>query len=99
MRLIILMCGMLLSSANPLCHALEPGKLFDLKAPQAQMSSAFVTKLTHSPPPSATEVSPDKARSERSWFWRFMEGIASGTAKYNTERQSDGRPQPVGNFR
>jgi hypothetical protein len=90
---------MILSSANQLCYAQEPVKRFEVKTPQTQMSSTFVPKLTNSLPSRAVETNPDKARSERGWFWRIVEGVAIGAAKYNTEKQSDGRPQPAGNFR
>ncbi|MDK9716879.1 MAG: hypothetical protein OEL57_03105 [Trichlorobacter sp.] len=36
---------------------------------------------------------PTRQVTETPWFWRFMEGMAIGAATYNTQKQSDGRPQ------
>jgi hypothetical protein len=95
----VLLCGMFIYAPAPLCHAREPAKLFDVKMPQAGMSSAAVPKLTNSSPPTAAEVKPAGEVPKKSWFRRFIEGIVTSAAKYNTERQGDGRPQPADNSR
>lgn len=91
----ILLCGMFIAASSPLSHAREPAKLFDVKMPQARMSSAVVPDRTISSPPAAAEIKPAGEAPKKSWFRRFIEGVVTGAAKYNTERQGDGRPQPV----
>jgi hypothetical protein len=39
------------------------------------------------------EKKTDRQLAERPWAWRFLEGMAIGAATYNTQKQSDGRPQ------
>jgi hypothetical protein len=95
----ILLCGMLLSAATPLCHAREPAKLFDVKMPQTRMSSAAVPNRAISSPPAAEPVKPAGEAPKKSWFRRLLEGIVTSAAKFNTERQDDGRPQPANNSR
>jgi hypothetical protein len=51
------------------------------------------------PVPRPAPVKPATEVLEPSWFWQFLEGIAIGAATYNTEKQSDGRPSPLGKFR
>lgn len=92
----ILLCGLLVFTATPRCHAQEPVKLFDVKVPQAEVAPAVVPEVTKNPTPEAVEAKPAREATEQSWYWRLLEGIAIGAAKNNTEKQDDGRPQPRG---
>lgn len=95
----ILLCGILVFTATSLCHAQDPGKLFDIKTPQAKISSSSILDITNTSPPRAAEAKPDKGFSEQPWYWRFLKWLAIDVARYNTEKQSDGRPLPLGNSR
>jgi hypothetical protein len=95
----ILLCGIFLLVTTPLCHAQESARLFDVNIPQARMSSASAPNITQSLPSHTQQSKPDKGVAEKSWFRRFLEGIAIGTARYNTEKQDEGRPQPANNSR
>lgn len=98
-RILILVSGTLIATATPLCHAQEPGTLLDVKTSQAEVSPVFVPEITNPPALRPAEVKPDKVASETSWYWRFLGMIAISAAEYNTVKQSDGRPGPLGNFR
>lgn len=93
-RFSLLMSGVLICSACSLCHAQDSGKLYDVKTAQAKMSSAAIPDLTGSSPPEATQAPSVKDGPGKHWFWRFLEGIVLGAAKYNTEKEGDGRPYP-----
>ncbi len=95
----ILLCGVLFFIATPLCHAQDAGKLFEVKTLQAEVSSALTPAITSSAALGTAIEKPVKEVSERPWYWRFMEGIVMSAAKYNTEKQSDGRPLPQSNPR
>lgn len=97
--ILILLCGMLIATATPRCHAQEPGKLFEVKLPQAEASPALVPKVTNNPVQRPADVKPDKEVSEKSWYRLFLEGVAISAAQYNTEKEDDGRPHPPGNSR
>ncbi|HCE67146.1 MAG TPA: hypothetical protein DER40_06390 [Geobacter sp.] len=73
--------------------------LLDVKTARTEVSPAFVPEITNTPALRPAEVKPDKAVSENSWYWRILQGILLGAAEYNTVKQSDGRPGPLGNFR
>jgi len=94
----ILLLGILVSLTTPLCHAQEPAKLFDVKIPQKEVSPVLVPETANATGPRATQAKPAKDVPETSWFWRLLEGTAIGAAKYNTERQSEGRP-PVNTYK
>ena len=98
-RILILVSVTLIATAPLLCHAQEPGTLLDVKTVQAEVSPAFVPEITNSPALRPAEVKPAREVSEISWYWRFLGMIAISAAKYNTDKQSDGRPGPLGNFR
>jgi hypothetical protein len=94
-----LLCGMLISMATWPSHAQEFANLFDVKIPQAELSPVYVPDIKNTQPPRQAPSKPDKEVWERSWYWILLEGIALGAARYNTEKQSDGRPQPLGTAR
>jgi len=98
-NILVLLCGTLIATATPLCHAQEPEMLLDVKTARTEVSPAFVPEITNTPALRPAEVKPDKAVSENSWYWRILQGILLGAAEYNTVKQSDGRPGPLGNFR
>ena len=98
-KILILLCGALIVTTTTLCHAQEPGTLLDEKTVRAEVSPVLVPEIKNYPAMKPTEVKPDKAVSENSWYWRILQGILLGAAEYNTVKQSDGRPGPLGNFR
>ena len=98
-EIMILLCGVFIVTATTLCHAQEPEKLLDEKTVRAEVSPVFVPEIKNIPALRPAEVKPDKAVSENSWYWRILQGILLGAAEYNTVKQSDGRPGPLGNFR
>jgi hypothetical protein len=93
-KLLILLSGIVIATATPLCHAQDSGKLFDVKIPRTEVLPAFVPEITTTAAPSPVRVKPDKELSETTWYWRILEGIAIGAARYNTEKQNAGRPNP-----
>ena len=98
-KILILLLGLLISTATPLCYAQDPGTLFEVKKPQAEVSPAFVPEITNTAVPVPAQVKPDKKAPGRSWLWRLFEGTLLGAARYNTDKQGDGRPQPAANSR
>lgn len=98
-KFLILLCGMLISVATPLCHAQEAGKLFDVKMPKEAVSPVLVPEPAITPGLRMETAKPAKGVPEKSWFRRLLEGTAIGAATYNTEKESDGRPQPRINSR
>lgn len=97
--ILFLLCGIILSTATPLCHALDPGKLFDVKMPQAKISSASIPDISNTLTPRTVEAKPAKQISEQPWYWKFLGCFAMDVARYNTEKQTDGRPPLPGNSR
>ncbi|MFA7404794.1 MAG: hypothetical protein WC007_12420 [Pelobacteraceae bacterium] len=97
-KTLILLGSLFLSVATSPCHSQEPGKLFDVKTPQKEVAPVLVPETANTAGPRATQAKPDKEVSDKSWFWRLIEGTAIGAAKYNTERQSEGRP-PVNSYK
>ena len=97
--IMILLCGLLLFTAAELCHAQEPGKLLEAKSPPAEQTPASVSMVTNTAVSVPAQVKPDKKAPERSWLWRLFEGTLLGAARYNTDKQGDGRPQPAANSR
>lgn len=93
-RFTLLLSGVLICSALSLCHAQNSGKLCDVKTAQTNLSSATIPDLTGSSPPKATQAPSVKDGPGKHWFWRFLEGIVLGAAKYNTDKEGDGRPYP-----
>lgn len=95
-NLLVALCGILICSATPLCHADERGPLFDVKIPQTETTPAFVPQIKETPDPKEKEpqFQPDKEESEKSWGWRFLQSLALSVARINTEKQNDGRPCP-----
>jgi hypothetical protein len=92
--LLILLCGLSVS-VTVISYAQEPAKLFDVKVPQARISSASVPNLASGSAPAVKPEQPAKPESKKSWLRRFFEGMVTSAAKFNTERQNDGRPQPA----
>lgn len=95
----ILLCAIVIFSATPLCHAQETETQSEVKKPQTAVSPALLPKIVDNPSPMPAEVIPDKKNPETPWYWRFLGWLAMDYAKYNTEKQRDGRPQAPGNFR
>lgn len=89
-----LLCGILIHATTPFSHAQESSKLLNVNILQAKMSSAAIPDFNKPSPSGAVQVTPYKH-----WFWRFLEGLAIGAAKYNTEKEGDGRPYPSTNSR
>lgn len=95
--ILLLMCGMLITAATALCQGeTVPAEVPAL--PQELLPSAVPERV----PASFNEPAPvkaDKKVMDRAWYWRFMEGIVMDAARYNTDKQSDGRPLPQNNPR
>jgi len=98
-KLWILLCGIAISTATPQCHAQDTETQSEVKKPQTVVAPVFLPKNVDTPSPLPAEVKPDKKTSETPWYWRFLGWFAMDVAKYYTEKQNDGRPQSLGNFR
>jgi hypothetical protein len=98
-KISILLCGMLISAATPLCHAQEQAKLYDVKIQQKDVAPVLVPESAITPDLKTEPAKPAREVPKKSWFRRILEGTAIGAATYNTEKQSDGRPQPRINSR
>lgn len=98
-KLWILLCGIVISTVTPLCHAQDTGALPEAIKPQTVVSPVFLPKTISTPLPLTAEPKPSKESSELPWYWRLLEGLTMGAAKYNTEKHNDGRPNPLGNLR
>lgn len=91
--------GMALSTVETLVHAQDIGIVSTATAPRPEILQAPATGEMPAPIPKPESLKPDKEVVAQSWFWRLLQGMAMGAATYNTEKQSDGRPQPRDNFR
>lgn len=91
--------GMVLYTVEPLVHAQDIGIVSTATAPRPEIMQEPATGDMSAPIPKPESLRPDKEELVQSWFWRLLQGMAIGAASYNTEKQSDGRPQPRGNFR
>jgi hypothetical protein len=98
-KLWFLLCGIALSTATPLCHAQETETQSEVIKPQETVSPALLPKTINFPSPISPEAKPSKEASELPWYWRFMGWLAMDYARYNTDKQSDGRPNQLGYFR
>lgn len=98
-KLLILLCGIVISTVTPLCHAQDTGALPEANKPRIELSPTFLPKTISTPLPLTAEPKPSKEASELPWYWRLLEGITMGVARYNMEKQSDGRPNQLGYFR
>ena len=98
-EILILLCGILIATATPLCHAQDPVKLFDVKMPQAAVSSASIPGIANTTVTGPVEVKPANKVSELPWYLKIIGWFAMDIARYNTEKQSDGRPYPLNNPR
>lgn len=98
-KLWILLCGIAVSTATPLCHAQDAGMPSEVKKPQTAVSPALFPVTVNTPSPMPAQENPAKGASETSWYWRILGWLAMDIARYNTEKQSDGRPNPLGNSR
>jgi len=99
MKIVMLLCGLIIATATQLCHAHEPGKLFDVKLPQAEVSPAFVPDITSTPVPKSADVKPAGEAWDHPWYVLILEWLAMDIARHNTEKQNDGRPNPLPNLR
>jgi len=91
--------GMALRTEEPLVHAQDIGIVSTATVPRPEIMQAPVTGDMAAPIPKPESFRPDKEVLVQSWFWRLLQGMVIGAATYNTEKQSDGRPQPRDNFR
>ena len=98
-KMLILLCGIVMCAATPLCNAQDAGMPFEVKKPQTEVSPVLFPETINTPPTMPAEAKSDKEIPKKPWLWRFLEMIAVTSAKYNTDKQSDGRPNPVGNSR
>jgi hypothetical protein len=105
-RILALLCGLLAFAVIvPPCHAQETGPSYDVLLPKTEADLAskmdvlpiLAPQSANSPGPRATDPKAVKA-PEVAWYWRFLEMLAISAAKYNTEKQSDGRPLTGINF-
>lgn len=94
-----MIAGMALYRVEPLVHAQDIGIVSTATVPRPEKIQAPVTGDMAAPIPKPESLKPDKEVVEQSWFWRLLQGMAIGAATYNTEKQSDGRPQPRDSFR
>lgn len=93
-KLLIMLCGMVISISTALCHAQDRGPLPEVKEHPATVVPALLPKAISTQPIEPAKVKTGSEVSEKPWLWRFLEMITIGIAKYNTEKQSDGRPSP-----
>lgn len=98
-NILIMLCGVLIYSTTPLCHAQDAGMPSEAKKTQTVVAPALFPKVVNSPLQVPEPVKQVKKASEKSWFRRIMEGTVIGAAIYNTNRQNDGRPRPTSNSR
>ena len=91
---LMLMSGMLIISTTPLSYAQDKGPLFDVKVPRLEATPVALQDITTTSPPR-----PDKTISEKLWYWQLLKGVVIEAAKYNRDKQSDGRPYQQGNVR
>ena len=87
----VLLFGVVVVAAASVCYAEES------TSPGTQLPSVFLPAKPIQPAVDpllqTVEKKPDRQFAEKSWAWRFLEGMAIGAATYNTQKQSDGRPQ------
>lgn len=98
-KICILSCGIAIFTAPTLCYAQETWTLPEVNKPQTVVSPVFLPKIVDTPSTIPPEAKPSKEASELPWYWRFLGWLAMDYARYNTEKQSDGRPQQLGKFR
>lgn len=91
--------GVTLSTVEPLVHARDIEIMSTATAPRPEIIQAPATGDMAAPIPKPDSVRADKEVVAQSWFWRLLQGMAIGAATYNTEKQSDGRPQTRDSFR
>ena len=96
---LILTYGILVTFTTPLSHAQDTGTLFDVKVPQSEVPLNSFQNLMATPDQGPLQENAKKEVSEKSWYWRVLEWSAISAAKFNTEKQNNGRPDQQGNFR
>ncbi len=74
------------------CNAQEPLQSENPKPPIVLLP-ATLSQPAINPLLQTVEKKSDRQLTEKPWAWRFLEGMAIGAATYNTQKQSDGRPQ------
>jgi len=87
---VVLVFGLIAAAA--VCNAQEPLQA-ENPTPPVVLLPATLPQPAVDPLLETVEKKPAKQVTETPWFWRFMEGMAIGAATYNTQKQSDGRPQ------
>lgn len=97
--LLWMIVGMAVYTVEPLVHAQDIGIVSAAATPRPEIMQAAAAGGMAAPITKPESLKPDKEVLVQSWFWRMLQGMAIGAASYNTEKQSDGRPQPQGNFR
>jgi len=74
------------------CSAQEP-LLAENPKPPVVLLPATLAEPVVDPLLQTVEKKTDRQLAEKPWAWQFLEGMAIGAATYNTQKQSDGRPQ------
>jgi hypothetical protein len=90
-RTAMLLVLYLIAVAGP-CNAQEP-LLAESPKPPVVLVPATPAQPAVDPLLQTVETKTGRELAEKPWFWRFLEGMAIGAATYNTQKQSDGRPQ------
>lgn len=93
----MLLCGILTFTATDRCYAQDTGALLNVKIPQVKESPAYLPDVSTIPSRGPLSEGSVPKVSDTPWYWRLFGGLAFGLAKVNTEKQNDGRPQPVAN--
>lgn len=88
--LVLLVFGLI--TAAGACNAQE-AVLAENPKPPVVLVPATLAEPAVDPLLQAVEKKTDRQLAEKPWAWRFLEGMAIGAATYNTQKQSDGRPQ------
>ena len=81
-----------LIAAAVVCNAQE-AVLAEKPKPPVVLVPATLAEPVVDPLLQTVEKKTDRQLAEKPWAWRFLEGMAIGAANYNTQKQSDGRPQ------
>jgi hypothetical protein len=81
-----------LIAAAVVCNAQE-AVLAEKPKPLVVLVPATLAEPAVDPLLQTVETKTGRELAEKPWFWRFLEGMAIGAATYNTQKQSDGRPQ------
>ena len=87
---VVLVFGLIAAAAA--CNAQEAVPVENPKPPVV-LVPATLAEPEVDPLLQAVEKKKANELTEKPWCWRLLEGMAIGAATYNTQKQSDGRPQ------